>query len=269
MRLLWMILLLLGGLLAFGRFSRPAATPVAAESAARRPATPVAETPPTPQPRVVPVAVDSDLGTRTPVIDRLARAEARRRIAWAGKAVFLDSALATTDSVLRRWTDRPEVRIAVLPLPENPSLATEVRAAVREWRLLDLGMVLTDVADTSVADIVVHWIEKFDLETHPGSGDSAARTGLTEVQTTRRGEIERATVTLATAAVRGRRLTPLEVRAVAMHELGHALGLPHSGDSGDVMYPTVSRPVLSGRDRATATLLYALPPGSLREPATP
>ena len=126
-----------------------------------------------------------------------------------------------------------------------------------------------DVADTSAADIVMRWIEKFDVETAPGSGDGAGRTGLTEVQSNSQGEIGHASVTLAVADPRGRRLGPLEVRAVAMHEIGHALGLPHSADPGDIMYPTVRRAMLSDRDRATVTLLYALPPGPLREPPTP
>ncbi|MGH9391391.1 MAG: hypothetical protein ACRD1Z_17430 [Vicinamibacteria bacterium] len=48
--------------------------------------------------------------------------------------------------------------------------------------------------------------------------------------------------------------------------MGHALGLPHSGDRNDIMFPTVIAPRPSPRDRATLTLLYSLPPGPLREP---
>ena len=268
MRLLWLILLLLGGLLAASRLSRPVAPAPAGEG---RPLDGAPQPAVIPMSRPVAVSVASPpvSGSRTPVIERLARAESRRRIEWAGKAIYLDSAFATPDSVLRRWNEHPEVRVAVLAALDNPALEAEARAALGEWRLVNLGFTLTEVADTNVADIVVHWIERFDIETAPVAGDGAGRTGLTEVQSNSQGEVGHATVTLAMTDPRGRRLAPLEVRAVAMHELGHALGLPHSADPRDIMYPTVRRATLSDRDRATATLLYALPPGPLREPTTP
>jgi predicted Zn-dependent protease len=52
--------------------------------------------------------------------------------------------------------------------------------------------------------------------------------------------------------------------ALALHELGHALGLNHSPDRRDVMYPETSADDLTLRDRRTALLLYSLPPGDLK-----
>jgi predicted Zn-dependent protease len=52
----------------------------------------------------------------------------------------------------------------------------------------------------------------------------------------------------------------------AIHEVGHAMGMPHSTDSADVMFPTTRTGVLTERDLATARLLYSLPPGSLKGP---
>jgi predicted Zn-dependent protease len=54
------------------------------------------------------------------------------------------------------------------------------------------------------------------------------------------------------------------VRAIALHEVGHAIGLAQSDDRHDIMAPLVRVAALSVGDRATARLLYALPAGHLR-----
>lgn len=271
MRLLWLLLALLVGMVGVSRLFRPnsgavSVAPRPPASALRRPVVPGGLDQPITAPRL---ATAPEPTTLTPVIERLARAEWRRRIGWAGRAVYLDSAFAGSDSTLRRWNERAELRVAVVPPSGNPALVAEVQAAVREWRSAGHGMVLTDVVDTTGADVVVQWVERFEPEEGSPAGESVGRTGLTQMEWNGHGEAQRASVTLAMAQRSGRPLEPAEIRAIAMHELGHALGLPHSGDSGDIMYPTVRRPTLSARDRATVALLYSLPPGSLREPATP
>ncbi len=271
MRLLWLVLALLIGMVGASRLFRSlsgavSVAPGLPTRAPRRSTAPAGLLRPTPAPEATKAPEPTTL---TPMIDRLARAESRRRIGWAGRAVYLDSAFADPDSTLRRWNERPELRIAVLPPADNPALIVEVRAAVREWRAASHGMVLIDVTDTTGADVLVQFIERFDSASGSSANDSVGRTGLTLLEWTRHGEVQHALVTLATAEPRGRRLDPAEARGIAMHELGHALGLPHSGDPGDIMYPTVRRPALSARDRATIALLYSLPPGSLREPTTP
>jgi len=52
-----------------------------------------------------------------------------------------------------------------------------------------------------------------------------------------------------------------QIELTAAHEMGHALGLPHSDESGDVMYPTNTANTLSARDYRAMQALYRLPNG--------
>ena len=54
------------------------------------------------------------------------------------------------------------------------------------------------------------------------------------------------------------------MRVLALHEIGHLIGLDHCPDSGDLMFVRTKVRDLSPRDIATALLLYELPAGPLR-----
>jgi matrixin len=200
------------------------------------------------------------LAPTTPTIDRLARLAARQQLSRSAGLTYLDSLVLSTDSVIRRWPDRSgtPLKVAIVeggPAGYQPRMAGYVREALDTWEGAGAGVLFLPTADTLGAEIVVHWIDHFDFD----------RAGQTDLTWDQAGRVRKAAILLALRTNTGIPLPDPALLTVAVHEVGHAIGLPHSPDPSDVMFPATQTGALSDRDRRTVQVLYQLPPGPVRD----
>jgi matrixin len=192
--------------------------------------------------------------------DLIARADIRRRIRESYPLTYLSTIVGeSSDSMLHRWDDRVgrpvRVQITTDTIPNfHPAFLDAVRGAFARWAATGVPVRFDLGIDSADAEVRFTWRTRFDID----------RTGETDLEWDRDGHLRTAVVTIATFDPDGKPLGPDDVRVVALHEIGHLIGLDHSSDSTDLMYAKAVVRDLSPRDIRTAQLLYELAPGSLR-----
>ena len=196
---------------------------------------------------------------RTPNERDRSLADVRSRLALSAEGTYIGEVLAAHDSALARWPDRgaQPLRIWIQPFglvrDWSPTSVATVRDAFIEWTQTGIPLSFSFVLDSASADVHVSWIDRFS---EPISG----KTLWTHDD---RWSILEASIVLAVHHRTGELLDGAATRAIALHEVGHLIGLDHTTDTTSIMTPRVRVKTLSPADRATARLLYLLPPGPI------
>ncbi|WMW26266.1 matrixin family metalloprotease [Methanolobus sediminis] len=144
------------------------------------------------------------------------------------------------------WDHRPiTVYIDDTDVPEHysPTYKEDVLNAIKYWENGGNGQLgfqpEFQVLDTDNADILIMWVD--NLEKDAGSADGIA--GFTRPYIVN-GQFERVDIVLEAGNYEGyawRQYGDSSMEDIAAHEIGHALGLGHSNDRNDIMYPKYDR----------------------------
>lgn len=126
-----------------------------------------------------------------------------------------------------------------VPPHYSPTYYTEVQRALNYWEEGGNGKLkytpVFELVDSEKADIRIRWVE--DLQKDQGAPDGVAGAAIPYIVN---GRFVRVDIILGVGFYQWMKWVPYSdaaMFAIAKHELGHALGLDHSTDEQDIMYP--------------------------------
>jgi hypothetical protein len=177
--------------------------------------------------------------------------------------VYLVPVESPSGGVLPRWRTGEDGSARTVTIhfeaPDDPvrfgtGYRWAVNQALSQWTSIPgVSLRFREAAGRGTAQVIVKWVTQMSTE----------HSGLTAWETDQNGWIASAVVTLTLLRRDGQQVDRSLARRIALHEVGHLIGLGHSEDAGDMMFPTSEQTHLSPRDRSTARLLYAVEPWAL------
>lgn len=187
------------------------------------------------------------------------KAKARAKVRDHESSTYIKEILLARDSSLARWRARETpVPVWVQSRPDledwNDDYVNAVSDAFMAWDAVELPVRFKMVRDSTDAEIHVTWLPKFN---EPISG---------RTRWSRDDDwwIVNGSILLAIHHQHGDRLDESAMKAMALHEVGHLLGLDHTSNVGSIMAPRVRIRELADIDVATVRLLYSVSAGTLR-----
>lgn len=181
------------------------------------------------------------------------------QIMSGARGTYIDQLLADRDSTIERWPDHLSQPLLVW-IDSSSTIGgaqagfpAAVRTAFSEWAATGIPLRFVYCSSPGDADVRIRWTDHLNR-----------KTGSTTWRTDRSGWLLSGDITLATHISDGHELDAHGMRAIALHEVGHALGLSHSADPQDIMAPLVRVDGLSGADRGTIRLLYTVRAGRVQ-----
>ncbi len=184
----------------------------------------------------------------------------RRRLANSMSGTYMQELLIARDSALARWPERQTrpLRVWIREAEDldgwNPDFMSAIRDAFDTWVQVGVPVHFTFIGDSASADVHVRFAERF------ANGIS----GKTIWSRDAAWWLVSGDIQLGLEHPSGGHVSPPQMRAIALHEIGHLLGLDHTSEPEHIMSARIRVRDLSNADRATVRLLYAVPAGSLR-----
>lgn len=175
-------------------------------------------------------------------------------------AGYLCAEIGAVDRLrVRRWKDFSGTIIVHVPRPdfEDSGDAARLQEAaargLRAWNGQPFA-ILPDLRGDRTPHFEVRWSRAL----------SGSQIGVARTQWSPRTGLSVVAIELSTRNPFNQGLIndARQVQLTAAHEMGHALGLPHSDSERDVMYPTNTASSMSAQDYRTMEVLYALEDGT-------